>query len=179
MSEGIQGLSLTLLAGIPGAGKSTYAGRFPPASVISPDFCRWLIGDDEDAQSVSEDADELALHLLELRLRNGRSAVADGGTLDPARRHKLRQLARRYGAAAHLVLLDTPFWQACHNSWYRDRQIMPHVVYRCLEAFGTLCRTAPGESWDSITTVQWDEKKGGPATVASPPATLPRAISTV
>ena len=45
-------LSLVVLVGVSGSGKSTFAARhFRPTEVISSDFCRGLVADDENDQS--------------------------------------------------------------------------------------------------------------------------------
>ena len=50
-------LSLVALIGPSGAGKSTFARQhFLPTEVISSDFCRGLVGDDENDQAVTKDA---------------------------------------------------------------------------------------------------------------------------
>ena len=47
-------LSLVVLVGATGSGKSTFARRhFKPTEVISSDFCRGLVADDENDQSAS------------------------------------------------------------------------------------------------------------------------------
>ncbi|MFD7001091.1 AAA family ATPase [Streptomyces mirabilis] len=48
-------LSLVVLIGASGSGKSTFARRhFKPTEVISSDFCRGLVADDENDQSASD-----------------------------------------------------------------------------------------------------------------------------
>ena len=50
-------LSLVVLIGASGSGKSTFARRhFKPTEVISSDFCRGLVSDDENDQSATLDA---------------------------------------------------------------------------------------------------------------------------
>jgi protein phosphatase len=57
-------LSLVVLIGISGAGKSTFASRhFARTEVISSDFCRGLVADDENDQSASKDAFDV-LHFI-------------------------------------------------------------------------------------------------------------------
>ena len=49
--------SLVVLIGASGSGKSTFAARhFLPTEVISSDFCRGLVADDENDQGATEDA---------------------------------------------------------------------------------------------------------------------------
>src|SRR5262245_54929175 len=50
-------LALVVLVGPSGSGKSTFARKhFLPTEVISSDFCRGLVSDDENAQSATNDA---------------------------------------------------------------------------------------------------------------------------
>ena len=53
-----------VLVGVSGSGKSTFAREhFGPYEVVSSDFCRGLVADDENDQSATEDAFEvLARH---------------------------------------------------------------------------------------------------------------------
>ena len=47
-------LSLVVLVGVTGSGKSTFArAHFTPTEVISSDFCRGLVADDENDQSAT------------------------------------------------------------------------------------------------------------------------------
>ena len=55
-------LSLVVLIGTTGSGKSTFARRhFLPTEVLGSDFFRGLVADDENAQAATTDAFE-ALH---------------------------------------------------------------------------------------------------------------------
>jgi protein phosphatase len=50
-------LSLVLLVGPSGSGKSTFARKhFLATEVVSSDFCRALVSDDENDQSATSDA---------------------------------------------------------------------------------------------------------------------------
>ena len=65
-------LSLILLIGSTGAGKSTFARRlFKPTEIVSSDACRGLVADDENDQSASKDAFELLHYLVAKRLKRG------------------------------------------------------------------------------------------------------------
>ncbi len=79
---GIPALSLVVLIGVSGSGKSTFARAALPADsrCISSDFCRGLVADDENDQSATADAFEvLALH---------RRQAAGGRAADRDRRHQ-------------------------------------------------------------------------------------------
>jgi protein phosphatase len=49
--------SLVVLIGVTGSGKSTFAARhFKPTEILSSDFCRGLVSDDENDQAATTDA---------------------------------------------------------------------------------------------------------------------------
>ncbi|HKY43662.1 MAG TPA: AAA family ATPase, partial [Pyrinomonadaceae bacterium] len=57
-------LSLVVLVGPSGCGKSTFARKhFKRTEVISSDYCRGLVSDDENDQAATKDAFEL-LHYI-------------------------------------------------------------------------------------------------------------------
>ena len=66
-------LSLVLLVGVTGSGKSTFArAHFKPTEVISSDFCRGLVADDQNDQSATPAAFEVLRFIVGQRL--GRAA---------------------------------------------------------------------------------------------------------
>lgn len=139
---------LILLAGLPGAGKTSFCRRhFAASEIVSPDTCRWLLGDDEDAQDASWQADALAIHLIETRLSLGRRVVADGGTLCPHRRGRLRQLAAHYRVPAYLLILTTPVERAAERAARRKRIVSRPVIDRCLPEYESLRRDAASEGY--------------------------------
>lgn len=71
-------LSLVVLVGASGSGKSTFARRhFRPTEIISSDFCRGLVADDENDQSASRDAFDVLHYIAGKRLAAGRLTVVD------------------------------------------------------------------------------------------------------
>ena len=66
---GIPALSLVVLIGVSGSGKSTFArqhfGRF---EVISSDFCRGLVSGDENDQAATADAFDVLGYIAAKRL---------------------------------------------------------------------------------------------------------------
>ncbi|WP_323183959.1 AAA family ATPase [Streptomyces sp. NBC_01221] len=75
-------LSLVVLVGASGSGKSTFARRhFEPTEIISSDFCRGLVADDENDQSASRDAFDVLHYIAGKRLAAGRLTVVDATSL--------------------------------------------------------------------------------------------------
>jgi polynucleotide kinase-phosphatase len=102
-------LSLVLLIGTSGAGKSTFARRlFRATEVVSSDQCRALVSDDENEQGATTDAFALLHYLVGLRLKRGLLTVVDATNVQPEARKTLVQLARDYHALPCAVVLDVP-----------------------------------------------------------------------
>ena len=79
MKLSIPELSLVVLVGPSGAGKSTFARRhFRPTEILSSDFFRGLVSDDEGNQAASRDAFDV-LHLAVAAVREDITRVVIGG----------------------------------------------------------------------------------------------------
>ncbi|GAA4385472.1 polynucleotide kinase-phosphatase [Hymenobacter koreensis] len=102
-------LSLVLLIGTSGAGKSTFARRlFRPTEIVSSDHCRALVADDENDQTSTPDAFALLHYLVGLRLKRGLLTVVDATNVQPEARKILVQLARDYHVLPVAIVLDVP-----------------------------------------------------------------------
>ncbi len=101
--------SLVAFVGPSGCGKSTFARRhFRPTEVLSSDFFRGVVSDDEADQSASKDAFEL-LHLAAAkRLARRRLTVIDATNVQPEGRRQVLDLARRYHLPAAAVVFNLP-----------------------------------------------------------------------
>lgn len=74
----IPNLSLVVLIGPSGSGKSTFARKhFLPTEVLSSDYCRGLVSDDENSQVATNDAFEVLHFVASKRLAGGRLTVID------------------------------------------------------------------------------------------------------
>ena len=80
-------LSLVVLVGVSGSGKSTFGARhFLPTEVISSDFCRGLVADDPNDQAATADAFDVLSYIAGKRLAAGRLTVIDATSVQPAAR---------------------------------------------------------------------------------------------
>src|SRR5438105_3309516 len=127
----IPDLSLVVMVGPSGSGKSTFARRhFKPTEVLSSDFFRGLVCDDEAEQSVNKDAFESLHFILNKRLLNRRLTVVDATNVQVEPRQTLLGLARKYHYLTTAIVLDLPE-DVCqsHNRQRLGRNVGPPVVH--------------------------------------------------
>ncbi|HLK75918.1 MAG TPA: polynucleotide kinase-phosphatase [Streptosporangiaceae bacterium] len=125
-------LSLVLLVGVTGSGKSTFArAHFKPTEVISSDYCRGLVADDQNDQSATPAAFEVLRFIVAKRLEAGRLTVVDATNVQPEARRDLVLLAREYDVLPAAIVLDLPE-RLCaeRNAGRADRDFGPHVIRR-------------------------------------------------
>ena len=132
MKLSIPELSLVVLIGASGSGKSTFAhAHFQRTEVLSSDFCRGLVSDDENDQSATDDAFAVLHFITSRRLAAGRLTVIDATNVEPESRKSLLALAREYHCLAVAIVFDLP-QKLCEarNQQRPDRDFGPHVIRR-------------------------------------------------
>ena len=102
-------LALVALVGISGSGKSTFArAHFKPTQVLSSDYFRGLVADDENDQSASADAFDVLHYVAGKRLKAGRLTVVDATNLQSHARAGLIAVAREHDVLPVAIVLDVP-----------------------------------------------------------------------
>jgi protein phosphatase len=130
MKISIPKLSLVVLVGASGSGKSTFARKhFLPSEVLSSDFCRALVSDDENDQAATTDAFDVLHYIAGKRLAQGRLTVVDATNVQPEARRPLVALARQYHCLPVAIVLHPPE-ETCRqrNLGRKDRDFGPHVI---------------------------------------------------
>jgi protein phosphatase len=123
-------LALVILVGPCGCGKSTFARKhFVPFEVLSSDFCRGLVSNDENDQSATTLAFDVLHFIAAKRLERGLLTVIDATNVQPEARKPLVELARRHHVLPVVIVLDIPE-TICQvrNRERSDRAFGPHVV---------------------------------------------------
>ncbi len=126
----IPALSLVVMVGASGCGKSTFARRhFRPTEVLSSDFFRGMVADDETEQSATTDAFEALHFIARKRLRAGRLTVVDATNTQSAARKPLVALARETHVIPVAIVLNV-HERVCQgrNRARTDRQVPPHAI---------------------------------------------------
>jgi polynucleotide kinase-phosphatase len=122
--------SLVVLIGPSGSGKSSFArAHFAATEVISSDFCRGLVADDENDQAATSDAFAVLQFIAGRRLAQPRFTVVDATNVQREARRPLIELAKQHDLFPVAIVLDIPegICQARNRS-RPDRDFGRHVV---------------------------------------------------
>jgi protein phosphatase len=122
--------SLVVLIGASGSGKSSFAREhFLATEVISSDFCRGLVSDDENSQDATRDAFAVLQFIAGRRLAQPRFTVIDATNVQREARRPLVELARHHDLFPVAIVLDLPEALCRERNRARpDRDYGPHVV---------------------------------------------------
>jgi len=116
--------------GVTGSGKSTFAANhFLPTEVLSSDFFRGLVSDDENDQAATNAAFDVLHYVAGKRLEAGRLCVVDATNVQPPARKGLIDLAKSHHTLAVAIVLDVSEATCTERNASRpDRQFGPHVL---------------------------------------------------
>ncbi|KAA0941371.1 polynucleotide kinase-phosphatase [Streptomyces apricus] len=156
-------LSLVVLIGASGSGKSTFARKhFKPTEVISSDFCRGLVADDENDQSASGDAFDVLHYIAGKRLAAGRRTVVDATSVQQESRKQLVELARKHDVLPIAIVLDVPEEVcAARNAARTDRADMPRrVIQRHIRELRRSLRHLEREGFRKVHVLRGAEEAG-------------------
>ncbi|GAA0474110.1 polynucleotide kinase-phosphatase [Paractinoplanes deccanensis] len=139
-------LALVALVGISGSGKSTFARtHFRPTQVLSSDFFRGLVADDENDQSASAEAFDALHYVAGKRLAAGRLTVVDATNLQPHGRAELVRVAKEHDVLPVAIVLDVPESLAWERTQARpdrtfDRRVLTRMHRDLRRTLGSLTR---------------------------------------
>lgn len=153
-------ISLVLLVGASSSGKSTFAKRyFLPTEVISSDYCRALVSDNENDLSATNAAFELLHFLAAKRLKLGKLTVIDALNLRKEDRAKLVQLAKHNYALAAAIVLETPIHKLFDRHETRtDRSFGKNILERQFDDFKRSMKTIEREGFSYTYFVNPEEE---------------------
>lgn len=127
MTVHIPELSLVVLVGVSGSGKSSFSRKhFKATEVLSSDACRALVSDNENDQTATKEAFEVLDFIAAKRLEAGRFTVVDATNVQKEARKPLIELARRYHCLPVAIVFDLPERVAHERNKHRsDRDFRP------------------------------------------------------
>ncbi|MCL2859535.1 MAG: polynucleotide kinase-phosphatase [Oscillospiraceae bacterium] len=125
-------LSVVAMIGASGSGKSTFAKKyFKSTEILSSDYFRGLVSDDENNQGVSKAAFETLYYVAEKRLEARKLVVIDATNVQKNDRSQIVELARKFNVLPVAIVLNTPDTVCIErNSNREDRQFGEHVIKR-------------------------------------------------
>ena len=153
-------LSLVILIGPSGSGKSTFAQQhFKSTEILSSDFYRGLVSDDENDQSATPQAFEVLNFIAAKRLAAGKLTVIDATNVQPEARKSLLELARTYHTLVTAIVFNMPE-KLCRerNAQRPDRDFGPHVVHRQIEQMRRSLHSLRNEGFHHIYTLRSPEE---------------------
>ena len=164
------------MVGATSSGKSSFAKKyFKPTEVLSSDFFRGMVSDDENDQSVSGDAFDLLYYAANKRLSNMKLTVIDATNIQQSARKRILELAKEQNVHAAAIVLNLPESllqernKARPDRNFPERVIRQHCreVQRCIrdlkrEGFRFVYVINSPEKADNaeiIRTKLWNDKK--------------------
>ena len=143
--------SIVLLCGPAACGKSTFAQRhFRPTQIISSDWARGRVCDDERDQRFQAQAFALVHFLTELRLGLNRLCVIDSTALTVPHRREYLELAKRFQVPCTVFLFDIPLEKCIERDRSRERTVGSPVIERQYSAFTQTKAELRQEGFDQI-----------------------------
>ena len=155
--------TLLVLCGVAGAGKSTFARRLVEersaqglrtTSIVSSDYCRALVCDDDNNQRVSHDAFDLLYYIVQKRLLQGRFTIVDSTALQADTRHKLLEIAQHHHYNACLLVFNTSFATCVQRDHTRIRKVGEEVIRYHDGLLHQVLSDAPHEGWQHVHILQ-------------------------
>ncbi|MDE6200728.1 MAG: AAA family ATPase [Clostridiales bacterium] len=154
---------LVALVGATSAGKSSFAKKyFKPTEVLSSDFFRAMICDDENEQSISSDAFDLLYNALNKRLNNTKLTVVDATSVQYSARKKLLDIAEEHNVHTAAIVLNLPeeILQRRNNA-RPDRNIPDRVVREHYDELQQGIKNLKQEGFDFVYIINSLEQLDG------------------
>ncbi len=150
--------SIVVLCGPAACGKSTFAERhFRPTQIISSDWARARVCDDERDQRFQTQAFELVRFLIEQRISLNRLCVVDSTALTVAARKDLLELARKHKVPCLLLLFDVPLEKCAERDDKRERKVGRPVLERQYQLFEQARAGLQQEGFDQVVELRDDD----------------------
>jgi predicted kinase len=155
--------TLIVLCGAAGSGKSTFAQRLVEShqqqglkvtSIVSSDYCRALVSDDETNQQVNRDSFDLFHYIIYKRMLQGRLTIADSTALQAEARHRMLGLARRHNYYTCIFVFDIPIEICILQDQARPRTVGEQVISYHTNQLQQVLADIRGEGWHQVHIIK-------------------------
>ena len=156
MNINLPELSLILLIGASGSGKSSFVhSHFKPTEILSSDFFRGLVSDNENDQAATKTAFEVLHFVLRKRLEAGKLSVIDATNIRPEDRKHFVQIAKEFHVLPVAIVLDLPEAVCLERNKNRpDRDFGEHVVRGHVQTLRRSSRNLEREGFRHVFTLR-------------------------
>lgn len=145
---------VVMFVGPSGAGKSTLSKQLGDDVVVSSDWCRKLVSDDEFDQTSTKWAFRVLCGIVEARMALKKKVAVDATFLKKKDRKVLIDLARHRGYGVHAIVVNTPFEECLRRNQIRENPRPVSVLERHREQFEVaLQELLDGYHDEGITTL--------------------------
>ena len=153
-------LCLVAMVGGTSSGKTSFANKyFKHTEVLSSDFFRGMICDNENDQSVSSEAFDLLYYAANKRLRGGKLTVVDATNIQPDARKKLLDIAREQNVHSAAIVLDLPEKVLAERNKNRPERNLPErVVHRHYRDVKSSIKSLKREGFRFIYVINSEEQ---------------------
>ncbi len=152
--------SLVVLCGPAGCGKSSFAdAHFSPTQIVSSDFCRALVSDDEENMAASHRAFKVFRCIIDQRLALGRLTVADSTALTVKARRQLAALGKKHDFQLVLVVFDIDLVLCAARNRSRARRVPGNVLCAHRRLLDRALGSIHGEDFDYVYILGEEERK--------------------
>ena len=122
---------LVAMVGASSSGKTSFAHRhFKSTEILSSDFFRGMVCDDENSQNISGDAFDLLYYAANKRLNNMKLTVVDATNIQQAARKQVITLAKEQNVHAAAIVLNLPEELLQERNKARPERNFPERVIR-------------------------------------------------
>ena len=132
--------TFTMMVGLVGSGKSTYAKRLAEetnAIICSSDAIREELYGDENSQDNNEEVFEILHSRIKENLKNGKNVIYDATNINSKRRRAFLSELRNIPCVKKCVIIATPFEMCCIQNESRDRVVPYEVIERMYKNWNT------------------------------------------
>jgi protein phosphatase len=163
-------LAVVALVGPSGSGKSSFARKhFRATEVLSSDFCRGLVSDDENSQEATKDAFEVLHFVASKRLAAGKLVVIDATNVQPEARKPIIALARQFHCIPAAIVFDLPEKLCQERNRNRpDRNFGPHVIRQQSRQLRNALRVLQREGFRHVHILRTPEEVDAAEVVREP-----------
>lgn len=152
--------SIVILCGPSACGKSTFAKtHFRPTQIVSSDYARALVCDDERDQRFNAQAFALVHYLVEARLTLNRLCVVDSTALTAQARKDLINLAKKCQVQTTLIIFTAPLETCIERDAKREKPVGQAVIERQYQMFEASKDFLREEGFDQVFEFNGDEQE--------------------